>query len=172
VPLAGQVRKLLQPSQLPALVSLAAPTVRSLAEATPDTTLSFAGLRDPTSCLLHNVLPTLRRPLDDGDLSTGQPNYRELLYSLTGLASASRNFDGNGFATRYYAGFGDELLTTPFGSPSSQLLGLADHPIDGSRPAKPSEAPPLRPDVPCTQDSPPSLEAATGPSGFSLGGTP
>jgi phospholipid/cholesterol/gamma-HCH transport system substrate-binding protein len=172
VPLAGQVRKLLQPSQLPALVSLAAPTVRSLAGAAPGTTLSFAGLRDPTSCLLHNVLPTLRQPVDDGDLSTGQPNYRELLYSLTGLASASRNFDGNGFATRYYAGFGDELLTTPFGSPSSQLLGFADHAIDGSRPAKPSEAPPLRPDVPCTQDSPPNLEAATGPSGFSLGGTP
>jgi phospholipid/cholesterol/gamma-HCH transport system substrate-binding protein len=172
VPLAEQVRKLLQPSQLPALVSLASPTVRSLAEAAPGTTVAFAGLRDPTSCLLHNVLPTLRQPVDDGALSTGQPNYRELLYALTGLASASRNFDGNGFATRYYAGFGDELLTTPFGSPSSRLMGFADHSIDGSRPAKPSEAPPLRPDVPCTQDSPPNLDAATGPSGFSLGGTP
>jgi virulence factor Mce-like protein len=172
VPLSGQLRKLLRPSQLPALVSLAAPAVRSLAGAAPDTTVAFAGLRDPVSCLRHNALPTLRKPVEDGDLSTGQPNYRELLYALSGLASASRNFDGNGFATRYYAGFGDELLTTPFGSPSSQLLGFADHPISGSRPAKPPEAPPLRPDVPCTQDSPPNLEAATGPGGFSPGGTP
>lgn len=170
VPLSGQVHKLLQPSQLPALVSLAAPTVRSLASAAPNTTLAFAGLRGPTSCLLHNALPTLKTPIDDGDLSTGQPNYRELLYSLTGLASASRNFDGNGYGTRYYAGFGDELVGTPFGSPGAKLVGLFDDSISGSRPAKPPEAPPLRPDVPCTQDAPPNLDAATGPGGFSPAG--
>jgi virulence factor Mce-like protein len=167
VPLAGQVRKLLLPSQLPALVSEGAPAVRSLAAASPNGVVTFAGLRAPTSCLLNDALPTLKTPIEDGDLSTGQPNYRELLYDLTGLASASRNFDGNGFATRYYAGFGDELVTTPFGSPGGNLLGLADQPILGSRPRKPSEAPPLRPDVPCTENAPPNLEAEDGPSGFS-----
>ena len=173
VPLSGQVHKLLQPSQLPAFVSLAAPTVRSLAQAAPGTTVAFAGLRAPTSCLLHNALPVLKSPVDDGALTSGQPVYRELLYSLTGLASASRNYDGNGFATRYYAGFGDELVATPFGSPSSKLVGLFDDTISGSRPAKPPEAPPLRPDVPCTQDAPASLDAATGPGGISpAGGTP
>jgi phospholipid/cholesterol/gamma-HCH transport system substrate-binding protein len=173
VPLSGQVHKLLQPAQLPAFVSLAAPTVRSLAAAAPNTTLAFAGLRAPTSCALHNALPTLKKPIEDGDLSTGQPNYRELLYSLTGLASASRNFDGNGYATRYYAGFGDELVGTPFGSPSAKLVGLFDDSVSGSRPLKPPEAPPLRPDVPCTQDTPADLDAATGPGGFSpAGGTP
>jgi phospholipid/cholesterol/gamma-HCH transport system substrate-binding protein len=173
VPLSGQVRKLLEPSQLPAFVSLAAPTVRSRAGAAPDTTVAFGGLRAPTSCLLHNALPTLKTPIDDGDLSTGQPNYRELLYSLTGLASASRNFDGNGFATRYYAGFGDELVSTPFGSPSARLVGLFDDSISGSRPAKPAQAPPLRPDVPCTEDPPANLHAATGPGGLSpAGGAP
>jgi hypothetical protein len=166
VPLAGQVRKLLEPSQLPALVSEGAPAVHSLAAAAPDGVVTFAGLRPPTSCLLNDVLPTLKAPIDDGALSTGQPNYRELLYSLTGLASASRNFDGNGFGTRYYAGFGDELVTTPLGDPSQQLLGLADQPIDGSRPRKPDVAPPLRPDVPCTQNDPPNLEAESGPGGL------
>jgi phospholipid/cholesterol/gamma-HCH transport system substrate-binding protein len=173
VPLSGQVHKLLQPSQLPAFVSLAAPAVRSLAGAAPDTTLAFAGLRGPTSCLLHNAVPTLKTSVEDGAFTTGQPVYRELLYSLTGLASASRNFDGNGYATRYYAGFGDELVSTPFGSPSAKLVGLFDDSISGSRPAKPPEAPPLRPDVPCTQDAPANLDAATGPGGFSpAGGTP
>jgi phospholipid/cholesterol/gamma-HCH transport system substrate-binding protein len=172
VPLSGQLQKLLRPAQLPALVSLAAPTVSSLAGAAPDTTVAFAGLRAPASCLLHNALPTLRTPVDDGDLSTGQPVYRELLYSLAGLASASRNFDGNGFATRYYAGFGDELATTPLGSPTEQLMGFLSNPLAGSRPAKPPEAPPLRPDVPCTQDAPADLHAETGPSGFTPGGTP
>ena len=123
MPLAGQTRKLLAPSELPALIADGAPAVRSLAGAAPNAIVTFAGLRDPTSCLLHNALPTLNTPIEDGSLSTGQPNYRELLYGLTGLASATRDFDGNGFATRYYAGFGDELLTTPFGSPGGHLLG-------------------------------------------------
>jgi phospholipid/cholesterol/gamma-HCH transport system substrate-binding protein len=166
VPLAGQVRKLVAPSELPALIEDGTPAVRSLAGAAPTAIVTFAGLRNPTSCLLHNALPTLNTPIDDGALSTGQPNYRELLYGLTGLSSASRDFDGNGFATRYYAGFGDELLTTPFGSPNGHLFALADQPIAGSRPRKPDQPPPLRPDVPCTQDAPPDLHAETGPAGF------
>jgi phospholipid/cholesterol/gamma-HCH transport system substrate-binding protein len=166
VPLAGQVRKLLSPSELPALISEGAPTVHSLAGAAPTAIVTFAGLRDPVSCLLHNAIPNLNTPLDDGVLSTGQPWYRDILYDFTGLASASRDFDGNGFATRYYAGFGDELLTTPFGSPSGRLFALADQPIAGSRPRKPDQAPPLRPDVPCTRTAPPDLRAETGPGGF------
>jgi phospholipid/cholesterol/gamma-HCH transport system substrate-binding protein len=166
IPLSGQLRKLLEPSQLPELVSQGAPTVRSLATAAPDSTVAFAGLRGPTTCLKDNALPTLMTPVDDGAHSTGQAPYRELLYSLTGLASSTRNFDGNGFATRYYAGFGSELLTTPFGDPTARLFGLADNPIIGSRPKKPPEAPPLRPDVPCTENERPDLTAETGPGGF------
>jgi phospholipid/cholesterol/gamma-HCH transport system substrate-binding protein len=166
IPLAGHLRKLLQPSQLPALVDEGAPAVRALAAASPNAIVTFAGLRPPTSCLLNNVVPTLMTPIEDGDHSTGQPNYRELLYDLTGLASASRNFDGNGFGTRYYAGFGSELLATPFGDPAQSLLGLADQPILGSRPRQPDVAPPLRPDVPCTENEPPNLNAETGPGGF------
>ena len=166
IPLSGQVRKLLTPSELPALIADGTPAVRSLAQAAPTGIVTFAGLRDPVSCLLHNGLPNLNTPLADGSLSTGQPWYRELLYSLTGLSSASRDFDGNGFSTRYYAGFGDELLTTPFGSPSGRLFALGDNPPLGSRPRKPDSPPPLRPDVPCTQDVPPDLSAQTGPGGF------
>jgi hypothetical protein len=167
VPLSWQLRKLLQPRELPALVSEGGPTVRSLSGAAPDTTVTFAGLRGPTTCLKDNAVPTLMQPLDDDMHSSGQPTYRELLYSLTGLASATRDFDGNGFATRYYAGFGTELLTTPFGDPGGHLIGLGDEPIIGSRPKKPTEAPPLRPDVPCTENEPPDLTAETGPGGFS-----
>jgi phospholipid/cholesterol/gamma-HCH transport system substrate-binding protein len=166
VPLAAQVRKLLEPGALPALLSEGAPAVHSLAAAAPDAIVSFAGLRGPTSCLLDTALPTLKSTIDDGALSAGQPVYRELLYDLVGLASASRDFDGNGFGTRYYAGFGDELITTPFGGPGQRLFGISDQPIVGSRPRKPAVAPPLRPDVPCTQDEPPNLAAATGPGGF------
>jgi phospholipid/cholesterol/gamma-HCH transport system substrate-binding protein len=166
IPLSRELRRLLEPDQLPALISEGAPAVRALSGAAPDTTVTFAGLRDPITCLKDDAIPTLLSSVEDGDLTTGQPTYRELLYSLTGLASSTRDFDGNGFATRYYAGFGTELVTTPFGDPVAQLLGLADNPIVGSRPRKPSVAPPLRPDVPCTQNERPDLDAAAGPGGF------
>jgi phospholipid/cholesterol/gamma-HCH transport system substrate-binding protein len=165
VPLARELRRLLARPRLPTLISLARPTVGSLAGAAPDAITTFAGLRAPTGCLLDNAVPTLTSTIDDDDLSTGQPVYRDLLYTLTGLASATRNFDGNGFSTRYYAGFGSELIATPFGDPA-QLLALSAEPIAGARPAKPSEAPPLRPDVPCEQSEPPDLTATTGPGGF------
>ena len=166
IPLSGELRKLLEPDQLPALVDEGIPTVRSLAGAAPDTTIAFAGLRDPVTCLKDDAIPTLMTPIEDGAFTTGQPPYRELLYSLTGLASATRDFDGNGFATRYYAGFGTELLSTPFGDLGQRLFGLGDNPVVGSRPKKPSQAPPLRPDVPCTENARPDLNAETGPGGF------
>jgi phospholipid/cholesterol/gamma-HCH transport system substrate-binding protein len=166
IPLSAELRKGLEPDELPALISEGAPTVRALSGAAPDTTVTFAGLRDPVTCLKDDVVPTLKSSVNDGKFTTGQPTYRELLYALTGLASATRDFDGNGFATRYYAGFGTELVTTPFGDPLAPLFGLADDPVVGSRPKKPPEAPPLRPDVPCTQNEKPDLNAADGPSGF------
>jgi hypothetical protein len=167
VPLTRELQALLRGEQLPQFVSLAKPTVRDLAGAAPGATQVFGGLRAPTGCVLTSAVPTLKSTIDDGELSSGHPVYRELLYTLTGLASASQNFDGNGFATRYYAGFGTELVSTPFGDAGGQLFGLADQPILGSRPLKPTEAPPLRPDVPCEQSEPPNLDAATGPGGFS-----
>ena len=59
-----------------------------------------------------NALPTLKKPVVDPPLTTGRPVYRELLDVTVGLASASQNFDGNGPAVRYHAGFGDKLVTT------------------------------------------------------------
>jgi phospholipid/cholesterol/gamma-HCH transport system substrate-binding protein len=166
VPLTAELRRLLAPGELPALIQLGAPTVRSLAGASPDGITTFGGLREPVGCLLDSALPTLYQEIDDDSLSTGEPVYRELLYSLTGLASASQNFDGNGFATRYYAGGDAELVATPSGNPGAPLFGLAEEPIAGSRPRKPEAAPPLRPDAPCSESERPDLDAETGPGGF------
>ncbi len=170
-PTVAQVEALLTPGELPRLVALAGPTVSSLAGFTPDGTKTFEGLRGPTSCLLDIGIPTLMAPIDDGMLSTGEPIYRELLQSFVGLSSSSQNFDGNGFGTRYYAGFGDELVSTTIGSPLGNLFGLLEDPPLGSRPRKPGEPPPLAPDVPCTESDPIDLSAETGPGGFSSAGS-
>ena len=169
VPLVRELRRLLQPGELPALLDLADPAVRYLASSAPTATGVFAGLREPVGCLLTNALPTLKSSVFDGAHTTGQPVYRELLYSLTGLASATRNYDGNGFSTRYYAGFDNQVVSTPAGDLLAPLFGLADpaNPIIGSRPRKPAQAPPLRPDAPCSQSEPADLNSAeTGPGGF------
>ena len=121
-------------------------------------------LLDPvTECLRTNAVPTLKKSVDDGPLSTGLPAYRELLDSIVGLAGASQNFDGNGPALRYHAGFGDEVVSLGQGSPEGALAGLTSEPILGSRPAYTGVRPPFRPDVPCGQNQPPDLKAATGP---------
>jgi len=116
-------------------------------------------------CLRNNAIPTLKTPLDDPPHSTGDPAYRELLHGLVGLSSASQNFDGNGPAVRYHAGFGDQLVSlgsTP--TVGEALVGTTSEPLIGSRPKKPAQQPPFRSDVPCHTQRRPDMRAQTGPA--------
>ena len=169
--LLDQVSGLIQPQELPALLDQLQPAVASLAQTEPRLKQLLSLLEPVTECARTNAVPTLKKSVDDGSLSTGQPVYRELLDSIVGLASASQNFDGNGPAVRYHAGFGDELVSLGKAGPE-QVFGMASQPILGSRPAYTGVMPPFRPDVPCGQDQPPDLKAATGaaPQQRRLGG--
>jgi ABC-type transporter Mla subunit MlaD len=159
--LLDQVRALIQPAELPRLLDQLDPAVASLAQSEPRLGELLALLEPVTECLRTNAVPTLRKTADDGPLSTNQPIYRDLLDTTVGLASASQNFDGNGPAVRYHAGFGDETVT--LGKHNAEpLVGLTSQPILGSRPKYTGELPPFRPDVPCGQNEPPDLKAATG----------
>jgi virulence factor Mce-like protein len=161
--LLDQVSALIQPAELPRLLDQLDPAIVSLAQLEPQLG-QLLGLASPiTECVRTNVLPTLKKSVDDGDLSTGQPVYRELLESLPGLASGSQNFDGNGTALRYHAGFGDETVSLGKNNPEP-AVGLTSAPIVGSRPQYTGVRPPFRPDVPCGQNEPPNLKAATGPA--------
>jgi hypothetical protein len=123
------------------------------------------GLLPVTECLRKNALPTLKTPLEDPPHSTGSPAYRELVHTFVGLSSASQNFDGNGPAVRYHAGFGDQLVSLgQVPTVGEAVVGLTSEPLIGSRPKKPSKKPPFRPDVPCISQEPPNLKAETGPA--------
>jgi phospholipid/cholesterol/gamma-HCH transport system substrate-binding protein len=169
--LLDQVSALIRPAELPRLLGRLDPAIVSLAQLEPQLGQLLGLLNPVTECLRTNALPTLQKPVDDGRLSTGMPVYRELLDSIVGLASASQNFDGNGPAVRYHAGFGDETVSLGSHNPEP-AIGLTSQPILGSRPQYTGVKPPLRPDVPCGQSQPPNLKAATGPapSQGSLGG--
>jgi ABC-type transporter Mla subunit MlaD len=165
LPVLGQARRLVAPRELPALLDELDPAVRSLAKLEPDLTELLGDVTPVTECARRNVVPTLTSEIEDPPNSTGEPVYRELLYGAVGLSSASQNFDGNGPAVRYHAGFGDTTVTTgQVQSVGEALVGLTSEPILGSRPRWTGVRPPFRPDVPCVSQEPPDLRAETGPA--------
>jgi phospholipid/cholesterol/gamma-HCH transport system substrate-binding protein len=161
--LLDQVSALIQPAELPRLLDQLDPAIVSLAQLEPQLGQLLALTTPVTECVRTNVLPTLKKSVDDGDLTTGRPVYRELLASLPGLASGSQNFDGNGPALRYHAGFGDETVSLGKNNPEP-AVGLTSQPILGSRPQYTGVRPPFHPEVPCGQNEPPNLKATTGPA--------
>jgi hypothetical protein len=148
---------------LPRLVAATDPSVRELAPLEPQLARTFELTTPLMECLRRSVVPTLTAQIEDPPHTTGQPLYRELLSLLVAQSSQSQNFDGNGPAIRYHAGFGDRTVTLqpPRGEP---IVGLTSEPILGSRPRYTGELPPLRPDVSCASQEPPDLRAETGPA--------
>ncbi|MFL5896272.1 MAG: MlaD family protein [Thermoleophilaceae bacterium] len=160
--LLGQLDALTRQRELPALLDQLDPSVVVLARLEPQLRELLSLVHPVTECLRTISVPTLKKSIDDGPLSTGQPVYRDLLDALVGLASGSQNFDGNGPALRYHAGFGDETVSLGQGNPETAVVGVTSEPILGTRPAYTGVRPPFRPDVPCGQNQPPNLTAATG----------
>jgi phospholipid/cholesterol/gamma-HCH transport system substrate-binding protein len=120
-------------AQLPALIRASKPwleqvrpllsgsegggAARLLAELTP----GFAGaaqasrektlpqLNQLSLCTTKVLVPTGNQTIED-QFSTGGPNYREFLYTLTNFAGAAQNFDGNGPTVRSQLGGGPLLV--------------------------------------------------------------
>lgn len=165
LPVLDQARALISRRELPAALDQLDPALRSLARLAPPLEELLGDVTPVTECLRTIAVPTLKQEIDDGPLSTGEPIYRELLYALPGLASASQNFDGNGPAVRYHAGFGDNVVSTgQLPNAAEALFSVSSEPILGSRPRWTGHRPPFRPDVPCVTQDPPDLRAETGPA--------
>jgi ABC-type transporter Mla subunit MlaD len=161
IPLLRQLSGLVQPAEIPALVASLRPGLRDLTSLQPDLQTLLRTVTPVTECVRNSALPTLKKPLPDGPLSTGQPAWAELLHSMVGLASAAQNFDGNGYAVRYNGGYGEQLVSTGRLPGVGKLYGLSQTPQLGSRPKwpGPGNQPPFRPDVPCSTQKLPNLVA-------------
>jgi phospholipid/cholesterol/gamma-HCH transport system substrate-binding protein len=103
--------------------------------------------------------------IDDGPLSTGITNYKELFQALVGLAGESQNFDGNSSYVRFQPGGGANRVQTSR-TVQGPLFGNATRPPLGTRPAFPGRRPPYRRDFACHRNTPPDLNSAR------TGGTP
>jgi phospholipid/cholesterol/gamma-HCH transport system substrate-binding protein len=163
-PLLAQLQGLLSPPELPALIAVGDPAIRSLARLQPRLRTLLGLLRPVTECARRNVLPPAYRTIQDGDLTAPYPVYSELFHGWVGLASAVQNFDGDGHAVRYHAGFGDQTITTgKVAGLAEPLVGVTENPIIGSRPKKPSTGlPPFHPEARCIDQKVVNLHAETG----------
>ncbi len=120
-------------------------------------------------CTTRVLVPTANQTIND-QFSTGGPNYREFLYTLTNFAGAAQNFDGNGPYVRAQAGGGNLLLggANPLGNPATvndQIVyaNSIANPI-GVQPQV-GDKPPLRPDVRCDSNPVPDLNGPQGQVG-------
>ena len=155
-----QTRALLRPAELQGLVNELQPAVSDFAAFTKGQVNFLPVLDRFNRCQLNVILPTGEARIDEGPLSTGLKNYQEFFQTMVGLSGESGNFDGNGSYTRFQsAGGGYRVQTPPVGSFKEGLLGSAQLPPLGTRPAR-APKPPYKRDAPCYKQTPPDLNAA------------
>jgi ABC-type transporter Mla subunit MlaD len=113
------------------------------------------------------VLPTGEQTIND-QFSTGGPNYRELLYTLTDFAGQGQNFDGNGPYLRIQPGGGDILVAepNPGGDQTTEKNGYAftSTPPLGVQPQL-QDRPPKKPGARCDKQPVPDVNSGPGQAG-------
>jgi phospholipid/cholesterol/gamma-HCH transport system substrate-binding protein len=146
-----------------------------LAEATPGLAgaaqegkaVALPQLNRLSLCGSKVLLPTGEQTIND-QFSTGGPNYREFLYTLTNFTGQSQNFDGNGPYFRIQPGGGDILVGEP--NPAStnptEKTGWAytSTPPLGVQPQLEGR-PPKKPGARCDKQPVPDLNSGAGQAG-------
>jgi ABC-type transporter Mla subunit MlaD len=150
-------------------------TAKLLREATPGLAgaaqagkaIALPQLNRISLCTSKVLVPTGNQVIND-QFSTGQPNYREFLYSLTDFSGWGQNFDGNGPFLRVQPGGGNILVEqkNPEGNLSTDKRDYAHTiaPPLGTQPQLGGRGP-LKPDVRCDSSPAPDLNAGLGQVG-------
>jgi phospholipid/cholesterol/gamma-HCH transport system substrate-binding protein len=167
-PWLAQVRPLLSGKE-------AGGTAKLLREATPGLAgaaqagkaIALPQLNRISLCTSKVLVPTGNQVIND-QFSTGQPNYREFLYTLTDFSGWGQNFDGNGPFLRVQPGGGDVLVEqkNPEGNLSTDKRDYAHTiaPPIGTQPQL-GGRPPKKPDVRCDSNPVPDVNAGLGQVG-------
>jgi hypothetical protein len=149
--------------ELRGLVNILRPTTADLSSLVDATIKLLPGVDAVNKCVIGNISPVIHSTMLDGDQSSGEPVYKELAYGLVPAAGEGQNFDPNGQYVRVNAGGGPLTVATgpsTFGGPRQFGNNLL-RPI-ATRPARPAQNPPYRPDVACASQRVPNLIARTG----------
>jgi virulence factor Mce-like protein len=167
-PFLAQVRPLLSGKEgggAAKLLSELTPGLAGAAQAGKETALPQ--LNQLSLCTTKVMVPTANQVIDD-QFSTGQPNYREFLYSLVDIAGQSQNYDGNGPYLRVQAGGGNHLVAekNPGANLENDQTNYAHTAVvpQGTQPQL-GPLPPFKPDVRCYTNPVPDINAGLGQPG-------
>ena len=166
LPFIGQLRQLVQPSELQGLTKDLRPTVPALARLTNATIpLMRNEVRPASSCVANVIFPWSQLTVPDShfNASNGFPPRKvfvEAVDYLPGLAGESRNFDANGPYIRVLGAGGTLTYSLQPG-----LFGQSLAPLDAVQPQLPpnGKRPPYEPKVPC--ETQPAIRNLSAPSG-------
>ncbi|MDX8151820.1 MlaD family protein [Patulibacter brassicae] len=155
-----QVRAATGRGELPATLAALRPVTTDLPPLAAALTRSLPLLSSAMRCVDRNVLGTLEREVPDGKLSTGRPVWQDAMHMGAALAGASPNFDGNGTTIRLGVTEGEQALEGVLpGIGTVSTLTRDD--VGSLAPAwlGYGVSPPFRPDVACTTQDLPDLDA-------------
>jgi phospholipid/cholesterol/gamma-HCH transport system substrate-binding protein len=150
-------------------------TAKLLREATPGLAgaaqagkaIALPQLNRISLCTSKVLVPTGNQVINDR-FSTGQPNYREFLYTLTDFSGWGQNFDGNGPFLRVQPGGGNILVEqkNPEGNLSTDKRDYAHTiaPPLGTQPQL-GGRPPKKPEVRCDSNPVPDVNSGLGQVG-------
>jgi virulence factor Mce-like protein len=162
-PWIAQTRALVSKPELQGLVGDLRPATSSLSAVTDESLVLLPQIDLVNRCVIRNILPTGDKPVNDGFLSTGLPNYKEFWQTMTSLSGEAQNFDGNGNYVRFQTGGSNQTVSTGRTTlGNAPLFGNAAEPPLGTRPARPATKPPYNRKVTCYKTALPNLTARTG----------
>jgi phospholipid/cholesterol/gamma-HCH transport system substrate-binding protein len=166
IPFIKQARRLVSRRELGGLTRELRATVPHLTTLNKGSRRTLEQQRALASCQNRVLLPFAKTPLPDPDFPwhSGEPWYEESGRVLVGLAGESRIADANSPLARVLLGAGP-ITSVSTGETGDRLLGQTLTPLQGVRPARPTQRPVFRPDVPCETQDPPNLNAASGSAG-------
>ena len=157
IPFAQQLRGLVSKPELRGLSADLVPTIPALAQLNAQTVPLLEQNRLASSCVNQVVLPWSHETVPDPNFPATGDVSKEGPKPLVGLAGESRTGDANGFWFRILLNAGNSFYQLKPGS----FVSLA-FPLLGTNPPAAKVRPPLRPDVPCETQTPPSLATVPG----------
>jgi phospholipid/cholesterol/gamma-HCH transport system substrate-binding protein len=166
LPFVRQARRLVAENELGGLSRQLRQTVPALARLNSRSPRTLEQSRALAACQNNVLRPFAETPIPDPDFPyhSGEAFFEESPRAFVGLSGESRTADANSPYFRTQAGSGPTVLVSP-GDQGEKLFGRADLPINGVRPARPTEQPVYRPNVPCEEQEPPNLNAPGGTAG-------
>lgn len=166
-PWLDQALPLLGDRELGGLARALAPATASIAGLTGESRRLLPQVEALSRCGTELLIPASKVKLDDGPLSSGIENYKELWHAMVGQASEGQGFDGNGSFLRLQAIGGARTLRSGKTNYSGRSM-VSSSAVDPQRtaPAFTAVPPPVRRDVACADNPRPDLNgpASRGPA--------